>query len=162
MPNYISRLIINNPKRTLTSVFILTIIFSFFIPNLKIDFSIEHLFSQNDPSVEKYFSFRDSFGREDNVITLIYKPKDIYAKELYIELEELVYAIEELGEVKSTVSVFNMSDLDEKAWIGDLYDLDNDSKIWKKETIEEKLKYIQMDPSVGSRILSKNQLIKMI
>ena len=147
------RLIINNPKYTLTSVFSITLFLAFFIPNLKIDFSIEHLFSQNDPSVEKYFSFRDTFGREDNVITIIYKPKNIYQKSLYIELEELVYSIEGLDGVKRVASIFSLSDIDVNAWIGDLYD---NSSIWNEEATLEKLKYIQKDPSIGSKILSKD------
>jgi len=147
------RLIINNPKYTLISVFSITLFLAFFIPNLKIDFSIEHLFSQNDPSVEKYFSFRDTFGREDNVITIIYKPKNIYQKSLYIELEELVYSIEGLDGVKRVASIFSLSDIDVNAWIGDLYD---NSSIWNEEATLEKLKYIQKDPSIGSKILSKD------
>ena len=62
--------VIDYPKFTLSGILLLTMVWALFIPNLTIDFSIEHLFSQNDPAVEEYFSFRDDFGREDNVITL--------------------------------------------------------------------------------------------
>ena len=147
------RFVINSPKATLSSVFIITLILSIFIPNLKIDFSIEHLFSQNDPNVEKYFSFRHEFGREDNVMTIIYKPYNMYEKDLYIELENLVYEIEELDGVKSVASIFTLSDIDINAWLGDL---NNDSLDWNNEKIFEKLKYIQNDPSVGSRVLSRD------
>ena len=147
------RLIINNPRATLSSVFAVTLFLSFFIPNLKIDFSIEHLFSQNDPSVEKYFSFRNTFGREDNVITLIYKSKNIYDKKTYLELEDLVYGIEEIDGVKNVASIFSLGDLDLNAWLGNLYDA---STIWDKNTILKKLQYIQKDPLIGSRILSRD------
>ena len=147
------RLIIKNPKTTLFNVFVITLFLSLFIPNLKIDFSIEHLFSQNDPNVEKYFSFRNDFGREDNVMTIIYKPKNIYEKDLYLELEELVYKIEELNGVRSVASIFTLSDLDINAWLGDLYD---DSYKWNDKETLKKLIYIQKDPSIGSRILSKD------
>ena len=149
----IFRWILANPKNTLTLVAGATAIWILFIPNLKIDFSIEHLFSKNDPAVERYFSFRDSFGREDNVITIIYEPDDGLRKELFIELEELVYEIEELSEVKNVLSIFSLSDLDENAWIGDLYD---EVDAWDKNSVLEKLKYIQSDPSIGSRVLSKD------
>ena len=152
MLDKIFRSIINNPKTTLSSIFVITIILSSFIPNLKIDFSIEHLFSQDDPSVEKYFSFRETFGREDNVITLIYKPKDILNKELYIELEELVYSLESIQGIKNIVSIFNLSDIDINAWLGNLYD---DNTLWDKDQVLQKLQYIQKDPSIGARVLSK-------
>ena len=153
MLNQFFQLVINNPKRTLLTVFSITLFLLLFIPNLKIDFSIEHLFSQNDPNVEKYFSFRETFGREDNVITLIYKPHNVYDKNLYIELEELAYQIELLNGVENIVSIFTLSDIDENAWLGNLYD---DSGNWTKEYVDQKLKYIQLDPSLGSKVLSKD------
>ena len=149
----IFRWILVNPKNTLTLVAGSTAIWILFIPSLKIDFSIEHLFSKNDPAVERYFSFRDSFGREDNVITIIYEPHDGLRKELFVELEGLVYEIEDLPEVKNVLSIFSLSDLDENAWIGDLYDED---ETWDKDSVLKKLKYIQSDPSIGSRVLSKD------
>ena len=153
MLNQFFQLVINNPKRTLFAILSITILLSLFIPNLKIDFSIEHLFSQNDPNVEKYFSFRETFGREDNVITLIYKPHDVYDRNLYIELEELAFQIESLNGVENIASIFTLSDIDENAWLGNLYD---DSGNWTKEYVDEKLKYIQLDPSLGAKVLSKD------
>ena len=149
----IFRWILSNPKNTLTIIGGITAILALFIPNLKIDFTIEHLFSQNDPAVERYFSFRETFGREDNVITMIYEPNDALQKDLFIELEELIYKIEELPEVKNVLSIFSLSDLDLNAWIGDLY---NENDTWNKDTVLQKLKYIQADPSIGSRVLSKD------
>ena len=153
MLNQFFQLVINNPKRILIAVLSITVFLSLFIPNLKIDFSIEHLFSQNDPNVEKYFSFRETFGREDNVITIIYKPHNIYEKKFYAQLEELTYKIESLNGVESIASVFTLSDIDENAWLGDLY---SDASDWNEKHITKKLKYIQQDPSIGSRVLSKD------
>ena len=145
--------VIDHPRITLFFVFITTLILALSIPKLKIDFSIEHLFSKNDPNVEKYFSFRDTFGREDNVITIIYKPYNIYEKNLYVQLEDLTYKIESLNGVESIASIFTLSDIDENAWLGDLH---NDSFDWNEKHITKKLKYIQQDPSIGSRVLSKD------
>ena len=145
--------VIDFPKFTLCGILLLTMIWALFIPNLTIDFSIEHLFSQNDPAVEEYFSFRDDFGREDNVITIIYEPVDYLDRELYKELENIAYALEELNGVENVVSIFSLSDLDTKAWLGDFY---NSGTEWNQDTVLQKLKYIQSDPSIGSRILSKD------
>ena len=124
--------VIDNPRATLFIVFIITFVLALSIPKLKIDFSIEHLFSKNDPSVEKYFSFRDTFGREDNVITIIYKPYNIYDKNLYAQLEELTYKIEDLNGVENIASIFTLSDIDENAWLGDLH---NDTSDWNEKNI---------------------------
>ena len=145
--------VVNSPKKILFAVFCFTIVWAFFITKLKIDFSIEHLFSQNDKSVKEYFFFRDTFGREDNVITIIYKPIDHLEKKLFLELEELVFEIEELSGVKNVLSIFSLSDIDQKSWLGDFY---NPGFYWDKDTLLKKLKYIQSDPSIGNRILSDN------
>ena len=145
--------LISNPKSSCLGMIFITFILGLFIPNLEFDFSIEHLFSQDDPAVDRYFSFRDRFGREDNIVTIVYKPEDSFSKELYIELEQLVYKIKEIQGVEDIISIFSLSDIDTKAWIGDIYDEETD---WKREVIEEKLNYIRSDPSIGSRILSKD------
>ena len=147
------QIIIANPRITFSSVIGFTIIWALFIPNLSIDFSIEHLFSQNDPAVKNYFAFRNEFGREDNVITIIYEPLDPVDRNLFKELEELTYDIEDIIGVANVVSVFSLSDIDTKAWLGDIHD---DDQIWNPEIVLKKLKYIQSDPSIGSRVLSKD------
>ena len=153
MLNTFFRIILKYPRNTLILVAGMTLFWSLFIPNLRIDFSIEHLFSQKDHMVDRYFSFRETFGREDNVITIIYKPVDPLDKNLFIELENLVYAIDELPGAKSVASLFTLSDIDLNAWLGDLYD---DSALWNRDTILQTLKYIQDDPSIGARILSRD------
>ena len=147
------RIIIANPRITFSSVIGFTMIWALFIPNLSIDFSIEHLFSQNDPAVENYFSFRNEFGREDNVITIIYEPIDPVDRNLFKELEELTHDIEDIIGVANVVSVFSLSDIDTKAWLGDIHD---DDQIWNREIVLKKLQYIQSDPSIGSRVLSND------
>ena len=145
--------IIENPKRTLIALLITTIVFASFIPKLKIDFTIEHLFSESDPSIEEYTSFRQVFGREDNVITIIYKPDNIYDKSFYADLEEMIYNIEDLSGIQNIVSIFSLSDIDLNAWLGDLNDPE---LIWKETEIREKLSYIRDDPSIGPRVISKD------
>ncbi len=152
MINNFFRYIINNPKTTFASALCVTLFLGSFISRISIDFSIEHLFSNNDSEVKKYFSFRDEFGREDNVITIIYDPIDFLSYELYIELESLKYNIEDISGVRSVVSIFSLSDIDTNAWLGDYYD----SLSWNRSTVLNRLQYIHNDPSIGPRVLSKN------
>ena len=128
--------IIDNPKITLSGILGLTIVLTLFIPKLTIDFSIEHLFSQNDPAVEEYFSFRNDFGREDNVITIIYEPIDHYDINLFKELENIFYDLEELNGVERVISIFTLGDLDTRAWLGDLHGENSD---WNRDTVIQKL-----------------------
>ena len=65
----------------------------------------------------------------DNVITIIYKPDNIYDKSFYADLEEMIYNIEDLSGIQNIVSIFSLSDIDLNVWLGDLNDPE---LIWKK------------------------------
>ena len=147
------QLIVERPRNTLSIVAGITLLSILFIPNLKIDFSIEHLFSEKDPMVDRYSSFRDTFGREDNIITIIYKPSDHLEKKLYVELENLVYQITDLTGVQDVASIFTLSDVDLRAYIGNIHD---SLKPWNKDRLAQTLKYIQLDPSIGSKVISRD------
>jgi predicted RND superfamily exporter protein len=147
------QLIVERPRNTLSIVAGITLLSILFIPNLKIDFSIEHLFSEKDPMVERYSSFRDTFGREDNIITIIYKPSDHLEKKLYVELEDLVYQITDLTGVQDVASIFTLSDIDLRAYIGNIHD---SLKPWNKDRLAQTLKYIKLDPSIGSKVISRD------
>ena len=147
----ILRIIIFAPQKTLFIIGLITIFWASFIPTLKLDFSVEDLFSEYDLSAKEYQDFKENFGREDNIITLIYSPNDPFSKDLYIELEEIIFQIEEFNEVNNIVSLFNLSDIDSNAWIGNFYD-----QIWDNSKLSKTLTYIQKDPTIGNKILSEN------
>ena len=147
----IFELMITFPKRALSLIGLVTILLALFIPTLKLDFTVEDLFSKYDSSAEEYTSFKDDFGREDNFITLIYKPKNPLSKNLYIELEELIFEIEDLPEIENIISLFTLSDIDSNAWIGDLHD-----ERWDEEKTQNALKFILKDPALGNRVLSED------
>ena len=54
------------------------------------------------------------------MITIIYEPIDYLDRELYKELENIAYALEELKGVENVALIFSLSDLDTRAWLGDL------------------------------------------
>ncbi len=147
----IFKLLLKFPKRTLLLIGLTTLLFSIFIPTLKLDFTVEDLFSEYDVSAKEYARFKNDFGREDNFITLIYKTQNPFSKSLYIELEELIFQIEDLSEIENIVSLFTISDIDSNAWIGDIYD-----EGWNEKKVQSALKFIQKDPVLGNRVLSEN------
>ena len=147
----IFKLLLKFPKRTLLLIGLTTLLFSIFIPTLKLDFTVEDLFSEYDASAKEYARFKNDFGREDNFITLIYKTQNPFSKSLYIELEELIFQIEDLSEIENIVSLFTISDIDSNAWIGDIYD-----EGWNEKKVQSALKFIQKDPVLGNRVLSEN------
>ena len=147
----ILRIIVFAPQKTLFIIGLITMFWASFIPTLKLDFSVEDLFSEYDLSAKEYQDFKENFGREDNIITLIYNPNNPFSKDLYIELEEIIFQIEEFNEVNNIVSLFNLSDIDSNAWIGNFYD-----QTWDNSKLSKTLTYIQKDPTIGNKILSEN------
>ena len=147
----ILRIIVFAPQKTLFIIGLITMFWASFIPTLKLDFSVEDLFSEYDLSAKEYQDFKENFGREDNIITLIYNPNNPFSKDLYIELEEIILQIEEFNEVNNIISLFNLSDIDSNAWIGNFYD-----QTWDNSKLSKTLNYIQKDPTIGNKILSEN------
>ena len=139
----IFKLLLKFPKRTLLLIGLTTLLFSIFIPTLKLDFTVEDLFSEYDSSAKEYARFKNDFGREDNFITLIYKAQNPFSKNLYIELEELIFQIEDLPEIESIVSLFTISDIDSNAWIGDLY-----GKNWNEKKSTRCIKVYSKRPCI--------------
>ena len=130
--------VIYYPKKTLLILALITTFWATFIPSLKLDFSVEDLFSEYDLSAREYQSFKSNFGREDNIITLIYKPKDFLSQDLYKKLDDIIYQLEDFNEVNTVVSLFNLSDIDSNAWIGDFM-----SPNWNNTRLNNALRYIQ-------------------
>ena len=58
--NWIHKLL-EYPKMTLSLLATVTIVFGSYLSDLKMDFSIEQLFSQNDPVIDRFMNFREEF-----------------------------------------------------------------------------------------------------
>ncbi len=147
----IFKIIVYSPKKTLLTIGLISMFWASFIPALQLDFSVEDLFSEYDLSAKEYQNFKKDFGREDNIISLIYNPENPFSKDLYIELEEIIFQLENFNEINNIVSLFSLSDIDSNAWIGDFY-----SENWDNSKLPITLSYIQKDPTIGNRILSEN------
>ena len=73
------------PKIVLSFLFAVTIFFGSYISDIKMDFSIEQLFSQDDPVVERFLTLREEFDGVDNVIYLFYKSNNPFSYEFLLE-----------------------------------------------------------------------------
>lgn len=130
---------IGHPKTVLAALFILTFVFAGISAGLQLDFTIENLFAQNDPEVDEYFQFRQDFGREDNLIYLVYECHDPFSRENLLRTQDLTsrfQAIKGLDSVLSltNVQVISYTDLAAESIFGTIPD-DNDSLISGKERI---------------------------
>ena len=133
MLNRLSKIILDHPKFVLTAILSLTIVFgyiAFLSPNhLRIDFSLEQMFPNNDPEREVYEKFREEFSREDDVILLTYAGIPILEKASVEVLGDLTEALEFIEGVENVLSLSNLQD-------GNYFDIDMDDSDWAAKTID--------------------------
>ena len=89
----------------LSLITIFSIIQLFF---LKFDFTIENLFPENDQEVEQYYSFRDEFGREDNIISLTYNCDDPFLLKNYLENKKITQNLSKINGISNILSISNL------------------------------------------------------
>lgn len=110
----LSNRILQYPRSVLTAIFLFTLGFgyiAFFSPiKLKVDFSLEQMFPENDPDREMYYQFVDEFSREDDVAFYIYECKNPFASENIEIISELTEELEMVEGVESVISLGNLED----------------------------------------------------
>ena len=99
--NQVGKTLTQHHKKILTLVFLITgflFYYAFFSENkLKIDFSLEQMFPENDPEKEIYDNFRNKFPREDNSALMIYAPPtNPLNMENLIIIDDVVSSIKEI------------------------------------------------------------------
>jgi hypothetical protein len=102
------RKILDHPKITLSLLTVVTIMFGSYLPNVKMDFSIEQLFSQDDPVIDRFLEFREEFDGVDNIVYLLYESDDPFSYENLIKNRQMVDAFEKINGVSSVSSLTNI------------------------------------------------------
>ena len=101
-------IILDYPKIVLSFLFAVTIFFGSYISDIRMDFSIEQLFSQDDPVVERFLTLREEFDGVDNVIYLFYKSENPFSYENLIKNKKMVDSFESINGVSSVSSLTNI------------------------------------------------------
>ena len=100
--------LLDHPRLTLFILALVTVIFGSFLKDLRLEFSIEQLFTQDDPRVERFLQFRDEFSGVDNIIFLIYESNDPFSKENLDKNRQLIESLETIDGVESVTSLTNL------------------------------------------------------
>ena len=120
-------LLINHPKKVLILLFSLTLFFAYYAffsnHHLKVDFSLEQMFPENDIERERYEAFKEEFSREDDKFLLIYRNEDPLSRENINTLEDITDDLEWIDGIENILSLSNIeegflfdSDLSDSAW----------------------------------------------
>ena len=108
MSNKLIKVILNHPKVILSILAAITLVLVTFLPKVKMDFSIEQLFSQNDPVINRFLSFREEFDGVDNRIFLLYESDDPFSYKNLELNKKMVYAFENIEGVSKVTSLTNI------------------------------------------------------
>ena len=108
MSNKLIQVILNHPKVILSILAAITLVLGTFLPKVKMDFSIEQLFSQNDPVINRFLNFREEFDGVDNRIFLLYESDDPFSYKNLELNKKMVYAFENIEGVSKVTSLTNI------------------------------------------------------
>ena len=100
--------LLDHPRITLFTLALVTVIFGSFLKDLRLEFSIEQLFTQEDPRVERFLQFRDEFSGVDNILFLIYESNNPFSKENLDKNRQLIESLETIDGVESVTSLTNL------------------------------------------------------
>ncbi|MBN4080992.1 MMPL family transporter [Caldithrix abyssi] len=100
--------LLDHPKYILSFLATVTVILGSFLPGVKMDFTIEQLFSQDDPIIDRFMTFREEFAGVDNVIYLIYESDDPFSHDNLVKNRSVVEAFEGIDGVESVTSLTNI------------------------------------------------------
>ena len=108
MSNKLIKVILKHPKVILSILAAITLVLGTFLPKVKMDFSIEQLFSQNDPVINRFLNFREEFDGVDNRIFLLYESDDPFSYKNLELNKKMVYAFENIEGVSKVTSLTNI------------------------------------------------------
>ena len=93
----ISTIVVEYSKSTLTVIFCITLcsLYIAFLSDKKlyVDFSLEQMFSENDPERDLYINFQREFSREDDKILIAYRYDNLLNINSLDRLSDLSYEI---------------------------------------------------------------------
>ncbi len=163
MLKQLSKSVLDYPKLVLSVILFITSIFgyiAFFSENhLRVDFSLEQMFPNNDPQRVIYEKFREEFSREDNIALLTYSGIPILEKSTMEELWDLTESLEFIDGVESVLSLANIQD-------GDYFNTEFDDSLWNMK-VNDVLNHpiytnllISKQGDVGAIIINLNDDVK--
>ncbi len=139
----ISNTILKHPISLLATIGVITIWFGYIAfyssTKLKVDFSLEQMFPENDIDRDLYNDFIKEFSREDDIAIYIYQVDSLFSNNSLKEILEISHEIEFINGVESVLSLGNI--IDDEILNGDI-----DIAEW-----------IKSHPIYSQGLLSKNQ-----
>ena len=147
----ISKHILKNPIPILLVILVFTIFFGYFAffssHKLRVDFSLEQMFPENDEDRDLYQGFIDEFSREDDIAIYIYETDSIFSLKSLLEVADITSEIELIDGVESVKSLANLNN-------GKLLDGNINSQEWVQSHPIYKNGFLSKDSKLASIIIN--------
>ncbi|MCK4577748.1 MAG: MMPL family transporter [Candidatus Marinimicrobia bacterium] len=111
MLKYLSHVVIRFPRTILVMLALVTAFFGYHIRSLRVDFSIEQLFPQNDPDRDVYFDFRQDFALDDDLFLMVYETDSLFSPGNLELLRQLTWELEDMDGIEEVFSLTNVERL---------------------------------------------------
>ena len=108
LENIYDAVVLKRPGLTLLIIALISVFFSLYIPDFKLDASADSLILENDEALRYYRSVRARYGSDDN-LTVTYTPdRDLFSEEVLADLGRLRNSLTDLQRVESVTSLLDV------------------------------------------------------
>jgi len=106
----ITNFILNNPKKIIAAIFIITIFFAYYLPKLQINSDMETMLPENSSVVSAIRKIDKQFGGVAYVIALI-ESDDVFTEHTLEKIDKLTLGMKEIPDVNEVLSITRMDEI---------------------------------------------------
>ena len=108
LSSHYDRLVLERPRLTLFWVLLVTLFFSWFIQDFKLDISADSLVLEHDEDLRYYRSIHARYGSDDYLIITYTPQSDLFESEILDDLQQLQDELSAIERVESVISILNV------------------------------------------------------
>lgn len=107
----LTKLVLNNPIKVILVLFLVTVVFAFFIPDLSFEGDMESMIPEDDPVIEELDRSVEDFGSQD-LMMIVIKDDNIFKAETLAKIDKMAAELEMLSSVEEVTTLLNAELID--------------------------------------------------
>lgn len=102
------QLILNHPISVIVITFIVTLFFSYYTPQFKLDASADSLVLENDQALKYYRSIKARYGSDDFLIVTYTPSTDLFSTEVLEDIKQFRNQIQQLPKIANVTTILDV------------------------------------------------------
>ncbi len=100
--------ILQHPALVIIAILVISLFFSYHIPQFKLDASADSLVLENDQALKYYRSIKARYGSDDFLIITYTPRQDLFSTEILADLAQLRNQLQQLDNIESVVTILDV------------------------------------------------------